>query len=169
MATFNTKKMLNASPALIPVIADQLVKEFQADGYDVVSESLISGGADVSISKGGIFKSVIGMKTALKISLVPQNGVIKFEAGVGIFGKQIIPTLVMWYVAWPVMLTQVWGLIQQSKLDDKALEIAEKVIAEGGQPMIESNTTSVGHKFCTNCGTKNTESANSCCGCGKPL
>lgn len=169
MATFNTKKMLNASPALIPVIADQLVKEFQADGYDVVSESLVSGGADVSISKGGIFKSVIGMKTALKISLVPQNGVIKFEAGVGIFGKQIIPTLVMWYVAWPVMLTQVWGLIQQSKLDDKALEIAEKVIAEGGQPMMESNTTSVGHKFCTNCGTKNTESANSCCGCGKPL
>lgn len=169
MATFNTKKMLNASPVLIPVIADQLVKEFQADGYDVVSESLVSGGADVSISKGGIFKSVIGMKTALKISLVPQNGVIKFEAGVGIFGKQIIPTLVMWYVAWPVMLTQVWGLIQQSKLDDKALEIAEKVIAEGGQPMMESNTTSVGHKFCTNCGTKNTESANSCCGCGKPL
>ena len=169
MATFNTKKMLNASPALIPVIADQLVKEFQADGYDVVSESLVSGGADVSISKGGIFKSVIGMKTALKISLVPQNGVIKFEAGVGIFGKQIIPTLVMWYVAWPVMLTQVWGLIQQSKLDDKALEIAEKVIAEGGQPMMESNTTSVGHKFCTNCGTKNTESAKFCCGCGKPL
>ena len=169
MATFNTKKMLNASPALIPVIADQLVKEFQADGYDVVSESLVSGGADVSISKGGIFKSVIGMKTALKISLVPQNGVIKFEAGVGIFGKQIIPTLVMWYVAWPVMLTQVWGLIQQSKLDDKALEIAEKVIAEGGQPMIESNTTSTGHKFCTSCGTKNTGSANFCCGCGRPL
>lgn len=169
MATFNTKKMLNASPALIPVIATRLVKEFQADGYDVVSENLISGGADVSISKGGIFKSVIGMKTALKISLVPQNGAIKFEAGVGIFGKQIIPTLVMWYVAWPVMLTQVWGLIQQSKLDDKALEIAEKVIAEGGQPMMESNTTSVGHKFCTNCGTKNTESAKFCCGCGKPL
>lgn len=169
MATFNTKKMLNASPALIPVIADQLVKEFQADGYDVVSESLVSGGADVSISKGGIFKSVIGMKTALKISLVPQNGVIKFEAGVGIFGKQIIPTLVMWYVAWPVMLTQVWGLIQQSKLDDKALEIAERVIVEGGQPMIESNTTPTGHKFCTSCGTKNTASANFCCGCGKPL
>ena len=169
MATFNTKKMLNASPALISVIATRLVKEFQADGYDVVSENLISGGADVSISKGGIFKSVIGMKTALKISLVPQNGVIKFEAGVGIFGKQIIPTLVMWYVAWPVMLTQVWGLIQQSKLDDKALEIAEKVIAEGGQPMIEGNTTSTGHKFCTSCGTKNTESANFCCGCGKPL
>lgn len=169
MATFNTIKMLNASPALIPVIADQLLKEFQADGYDVVSESLVSGGADVSISKGGIFKSVIGMKTALKISLVPQNGVIKFEAGVGIFGKQIIPTLVMWYVAWPVMLTQVWGLIQQSKLDDKALEIAEKVIAEGGQPMMESITTSVGHKFCTSCGTKNTESAKFCCGCGKPL
>ena len=169
MATFNTKKMLNASPALIPVIADQLVKEFQADGYDVVSESLVSGGADVSISKGGIFKSVIGMKTALKISLVPQNGVIKFEAGVGIFGKQIIPTLVMWYVAWPVMLTQIWGLVQQSQLDDKALAIAENVIANSNQPKIENHTPIGEYKFCTSCGTKNTASANFCCGCGKPL
>lgn len=169
MGTFNTKKTLFASPALIPVIAEQLVKEFQSDGYEVVSESLISGGADVSISKGGLFKSVIGMKTALKISLVPQNSVIKFDAGVGIFGKQIVPTLVMWYVAWPVLLTQIWGLIKQSQLDDKALAIAEKVIAEKGSSLIESDATITGHKFCTSCGTKNVESANFCCGCGKPL
>lgn len=169
MGAFNTKTTLQASPALISTIASQLVKEFQAEGYEAISENLSNGGVDVSISKGGVFKSVIGMKTALKITLIPQENTIVFDAGVGIFGKQIVPTLVMWYVAWPVMLTQIWGLVQQSQLDDKALAIAENVIANSNQPQIESHTPAGEYKFCTSCGTKNTASANFCCGCGKPL
>ena len=108
------------------------------------------------------------MKTALKITLLPQGGNINFDAGVGIFGKQIIPTLIMWYVAWPVLLTQIWGMVQQSKLDDEALRIAEDVVNRSNNNGI-STTNSLGNKFCTNCGTKNTESAKFCCGCGKPL
>lgn len=169
MGTFNTKKTLFASPALIPAIAEQITRDFQAEGYEAISETLTSGGAEVSISKGGMFKSVVGMKTALKISLTPQNGSIVFDAGVGIFGKQLVPTLVMWYVGWPILLTQIWGLIQQSKLDDKALTIAEKVIADSGETANEDTPLSAAYRFCTACGTKNLETANSCCGCGKPL
>lgn len=169
MATFNTKKILYGSPSLIPIIADSMQTKFKADGYEVTMDSLSSGGYDISITKGGFFKAVLGMKTALKITLLPQDGNIKFEAGVGIFGKQIIPTLIMWYVAWPVILTQIWGLIQQSKLDDEALRIAEEVIYKNNNnnntPLIDSN----GSKFCTHCGVKNSESANFCCECGKPL
>lgn len=169
MGTFNTKKTLFASPALIPAIAEQITRDFQAEGYEAISETLTSGGAEVSVSKGGMFKSVVGMKTALKISLTPQNGSIVFDAGVGIFGKQLVPTLVMWYVGWPILLTQIWGLIQQSKLDDKALTIAEKVIADSGETANEDTPLSAAYRFCTACGTKNLETANSCCGCGKPL
>lgn len=169
MGAFNTKTTLQASPALISTIASQLVKEFQAEGYEAISENLSNGGVDVSISKGGLFKSVIGMKTALKITLMSQENTIVFDAGVGIFGKQIVPTLVMWYVAWPVMLTQIWGLVQQSQLDDKALAIAENVIANSNQPKIENHNPIGEYKFCTSCGTKNTASANFCCGCGKAL
>lgn len=169
MGTFNTKKTLFASPALIPAIAEQITRDFQAEGYEAISETLTSGGAEVSVSKGGMFKSVVGMKTALKISLTPQNGSIVFDAGVGIFGRQLVPTLVMWYVGWPILLTQIWGLIQQSKLDDKALTIAEKVIADSGETANEDTPLSAAYRFCTACGTKNLETANSCCGCGKPL
>lgn len=169
MGTFNTKKTLFASPALILAIAEQITRDFQAEGYEAISETLTSGGAEVSVSKGGMFKSVVGMKTALKISLTPQNGSIVFDAGVGIFGKQLVPTLVMWYVGWPILLTQIWGLIQQSKLDDKALTIAEKVIADSGETANEDTPLSAAYRFCTACGIKNLETANSCCGCGKPL
>ena len=71
-------------------------------------------------------------------------------------------------ILWPVLLTQIWGMVDQSKLDDKALEIAEGVV------YMNSNTgaasaSSAGSKFCTSCGTQNAESANFCSGCGKPL
>lgn len=168
MATFNTKKILYGSPSLIPTIANCIQEQFQNDGYEVAMDALSSGGYDISITKGGFFKAILGMKTALKITLLPQGGNINFDAGVGIFGKQIIPTLIMWYVAWPVLLTQIWGMVQQSKLDDEALRIAEDVVNRSNNNGI-STTNSLGNKFCTNCGTKNTESAKFCCGCGKPL
>jgi hypothetical protein len=74
----------------------------------------------------------------------------------------------MWYVAWPVLLTQIWGLVKQSKLDDEALRIAEDVVYKDSKNGVET-TTSNGSKFCTSCGTKNAEHANYCCGCGRPL
>lgn len=168
MATFNTKEILYGSPSLIPTIASRIQTSFQNDGYEVVMDALSSGGYDISVTKGGFFKAILGMKTALKITLIPAGNTIKFEAGVGIFGKQIIPTLIMWYVAWPVLLTQIWGLVQQSKIDDKALEIAKEVVYANNTNHAAS-TDCNGKKFCTSCGTQNIESAKFCCGCGKPL
>lgn len=128
MGTFKTSKMLYGNPTLIPIISSAIIEEFRKEGYDVTTQDLMSGGKDISITKGGMFKAIIGMKTALKISLKPYDNKIQFEAGVGIFGLQAIPSAIALFVAWPVMITQIWGLVQQSKLDDKALEIAESVL-----------------------------------------
>lgn len=168
MATFSTKKILYGSTSLIPTIANRIQEEFQRDGYEVAMDALSSGGYDISITKGGLFKAVLGMKTALKVTLLPQGSSIHFEAGVGIWGQQAIPTVISMLFFWPVLLTQIWGMVEQSKLDDKALEIAEGVV------YMNSNTgaasaSSAGSKFCTRCGTQNAESANFCSGCGKPL
>ena len=166
MATFSTKKVLYGSSSLIPNIANRIKEEFQQDGYDVVMDALSSGGYDISITKGGVFKAVLGMKTALKVTLLPQGGNINFEAGVGIWGQQAIPTVISMLFFWPVLITQIWGLVQQSNLDDKALDIAKDVVYMNNSA---APANSNGHKFCTGCGTKNSESANFCCGCGKPL
>ena len=94
MATFNTKKILYGSTSLIPTIANRIQEEFQNDGYEVTMDTLSSGGYDISITKGGVFKAVLGMKTALKVTLLPQGSNIHFEAGVGIWGQQAIPTVI---------------------------------------------------------------------------
>lgn len=165
MATFNTKEVLLASSSLIPEIANRIQEEFKNDGYEVAMDALSSGGYDISITKGGIFKAVLGMKTALKITLLPQGNCIIFEAGVGIWGQQAIPTVISMLFFWPVIITQIWGLISQAKLDDKALSIAKEVINSNGT----SHTIPNIGKFCTNCGTKNAEFAKFCCECGKSL
>ena len=134
MATFSTKKNLQCSTVLLPDIAGTIQEEFQNEGYEVVTNELSTGGYDISITKGGVFKAVLGMKTALKVTLRPlSNDVVAFEAGVGIFGQQAIPTIISMFFFWPVLLTQVWGMVEQSQLDDKALAIAERVITENSK------------------------------------
>ncbi len=83
-----------AKPSLIPGIAERVASQFQVEGYNVKCENLISGGADVSITKGGVFKAIAGMKTALKITLKPDGSHIVAEAGIGIFGQQVIPFII---------------------------------------------------------------------------
>lgn len=171
MATFSTKKILYGSTSLIPIIANRIQSEFQNEGYEVSMDMLSSGGYDISITKGGMFKAVLGMKTALKVTLLPQGNNIHFEAGVGIWGQQAIPTVISMLLFWPVLITQIWGMVEQSKLDDKALNIAKDVVNANTFINVGGNSapTSGAKKFCTNCGTQNSASANFCCGCGKPL
>ncbi len=127
-AVFKSSKEINGDLLLIPCIAEQITKEFKAEGYEVDCKK-IENHYDISLTNGGLVKSAVGLKTALKINIYPNNGNIHIDAGVGVFGQQALPTAVAALVAWPVAATQIWGLVKQSKLDDKAVAIAEKVAA----------------------------------------
>lgn len=173
MGAFNAKTILNGNPSLISAIADRICQIFAADGYEINRDNLMSGGIDISVTKGGVFKAIVGMKTALKITLIPQNNCISFEAGVGIFGQQALPTVISMLFFWPVLLTQIWGLIQQSDLDDKALAAAQAVISENTGATYTGGLTPPpvpgAGKFCTNCGAKLADNAHFCSNCGSPL
>ena len=175
MSTFCTKTVIYGSPSLIPQIAEHIQKDFGKDGFEVSIDTLCSGGCDISISKGGLFKAVLGMKTALKVTLLPQGGNISFEAGVGIWGQQAIPTIISMLFFWPVLLTQLWGLVKQSQLDDRALAVANEVVnryyseaSKTAQNQSASYTESV-YKFCTHCGARNPVNAKQCNSCGNAI
>lgn len=175
MSTFCTKTVIYGSPSLIPQIAEHIQKDFGKDGFEVSIDTLCSGGCDISISKGGLFKAVLGMKTALKVTLLPQGGNISFEAGVGIWGQQAIPTIISMLFFWPVLLTQLWGLVKQSQLDDRALAVANEVVnryyseaCKTEQTQSASYTESA-YKFCTHCGARNPVNAKQCNSCGNAI
>ena len=67
MSTFSTKQILFGSASLISTIASHIREDFQNDGFEVVMDEVSGGGYDISITKGGLFKAVLGMKTALKV------------------------------------------------------------------------------------------------------
>ena len=168
MGTFNTHKIINADPSLIPAMADKITGYFKADGYDVDIQVSDLGTHDISLTKGGTFKAVLGLKTALKVTLKPEYDKVSFDAGIGIFGQQIIPALVMYFVAWPVLLTQIWGMVQQAKLDDTALMLAESVATSNSTVGKTVEPTSIS-SFCPNCGGKHDVNMRFCPYCGFKL
>lgn len=165
MGSYNSKKLLKANPSQIDAIAEAISAEFQNDGFDVMVDDLMSGGKDISITKGNMFKAVLGMRSALKITLTPQTDGVQFDANVGIFGQQAIPTVITLFLFWPVLITQIWGLIHQSQLDDRALAIAEAAINNAPA------TTLLDHevKFCTNCGHQMSLTTKFCPECGEKM
>lgn len=128
MGIFKTSKILYGNPGLTRTIADEIASAFRSDGYDVDYVVSSNGWREISITKGGLFKRCLGMRTAMKVILYPYNGNIKFETEPGIFGNQVIPVILVASGLWIVLIPQIWGLIRQSKLDDKALEIAERIV-----------------------------------------
>lgn len=171
MAIFSKHEIISGDSKLIPEIAQSIKEGFQIDGYEVSSDSLISGGYDISITKGNIFKAVLGMKTALKVTLTPHSNGILFEANVGIFGQQAIPTVISMFFFWPVLLSQIWGLVEQSKLDDKALTICKNTILKNAfsTKLIEYDNIQTKIRFCTECGAKLQPGTKFCPECGAKL
>ena len=168
MGTFNTHKIINAEPSLIPAMANRITDHFKSQGYEVDVQVSDLGTYDISLTKGGVFKAVLGLKTALKVTLKSELDKVSFDAGIGIFGQQLIPALIMYFVAWPVLLTQIWGMVQQSNLDDTALMLAESVIPSNSTVGKTVEPISIS-SFCPNCGGKHDVNMRFCPFCGFKL
>ena len=170
MGTFKSTKTFFASPEIIPAIVKDITGTFTNEGYQVQAQDLISGGYDISITKGNMFKAVLGMKTVLKVHIYPANEQIRVDAGVGIFGQQAVPTLISMFLFWPVLITQISGMIAQAKMDDKVMMIAADTIAREAYRNTNNNTAApAGGKFCTQCGKSMPAEALFCSGCGAKL
>ena len=128
MGAFTTKKTLYGNASQIPVVAEQIRQAFAADGYEVRIDNPADG-QEIYITKGGFIKAALGLRSALKITMKPsRNGNIDFEAGVSIFKQQFVPTVITMCFFSPVVIAQIWGMIKQSKLDEKAVAIAEQAL-----------------------------------------
>ena len=67
--------------------------------------------------------------TALKVTIKPtRDGNINFKAGVSIFKQQFVPTVITMCFFSPVVIAQIWGMIKQSKLDEKDVAITEQAL-----------------------------------------
>jgi hypothetical protein len=126
MGTFNSTKTFPYVVEDLAPVAQDVMRHFEQQDFEVTETNIPTGGVQVSIRKGGTFKAIIGMKSALNIKIEPVANGTTVDAGVGIFGQQAIPTAITLLVFWPVLVAQVWNMAQESNLDDEALRVAEE-------------------------------------------
>ena len=138
MGTFNSSTTVPYVVEDLTPVAQDVMTHFQSQDYEVAEEPISTGGVQVSIRRGGTFKAIIGMKTALNIKIEPQANGTSIEAGVGIFGQQAIPTAITLLVFWPVVIAQVWNMAQEAKLDEEALRVAEESLRSHSQASSEA-------------------------------
>ncbi len=161
---FTSSRVFKVAPNRIPDMARTLEVELRKEGYDTRNDLLLGGDEIVSVTKGGLFKAVVGMKTALKVELRADNGNVLAKTSVGIWGHQIVPTVIMLLWFWPVLITQIWGLVQQSRLDTHVMEIlARAASAEPGAVDIPCEEATPA-RFCSECGKP--INGNFCANCG---
>lgn len=65
-------------------------------------------------------------------------------------------TVISMFFFWPVLITQIWGLVNQSQLDDRALAAAERGMQSSASSLNVSGERTL---FCTHCGSKMNEEA----------
>jgi len=168
MSIFETSRFIPQHIADFAPVADDVTNHFRAQEYEVTSQQLLNGAWHISLSKGGMFKAVLGMKTALNIDIQPAPTGTLVKAGVGIFGLQAVPAAIMLFVTWPVLIPEIWGIIQQSKLDDEAVDLIEARLAvHAGKtaPSTEPAPNSSG-QFCVECGKSIPAGSKFCPHCG---
>ena len=126
MGTFNSSHTVPYHVEDLAPVAQDVMRHFEQQDYEVTETPIPAGGVQVSIRRGGTFKAIIGLKTALNVRIEPVANGTKVEAGVGIFGQQAIPSAVTLLIFWPVIIAQVWNMAQEAKLDEEALGVAEE-------------------------------------------
>ena len=126
MGTFNSSNTVPSVVEDLAPVAQDVMRHFEGQDFEVTETNIPTGGAQVSIRKGGTFKAIIGLRTALNIKIEPVANGTTVEAGVGIFGQQSVPTAITLLIFWPVIIAQVWNMAQESKLDEEALDVAEE-------------------------------------------
>lgn len=128
MGAFTTKKTLYGNASQIPAVAEQIRQAFAADGYEVRIDNPATG-QEIYITKGGFVKAALGLRSSLKVTMKPaRDGNINFEAGVSIFKQQFVPTVITMCLFSPVVIAQIWSMIKQSKLDERAASVAEQAL-----------------------------------------
>ena len=132
MGTFNSSKTFPYHVDDVAPVAQDVMDHFKGQDFELTETNIPTGGVQVSIRKGGTFKAIIGMKTALNIKIEPVANGTTVDAGVGIFGQQAVPTAITLLVFWPVIIAQVWNMAKESDLDDEALDVAEESLKAHG-------------------------------------
>jgi hypothetical protein len=160
MGVFKSERRFWTDTTDLAPVVDAVTVHFRGKGYEVVAKETGAGATDIDITRAGVFRTISGLRTALKVRLEPEPGCVVARAGVGVFGQQVLPTVVSYFFL-VTIFTQIWGVVRAAKLDNEALGIVEQALAASVAPVTfasprkhcrECGSPQSGGAFCTECG-----------------
>jgi hypothetical protein len=177
MNPFKSEKLIPISVPDLAPMAQELQAHFEQRRYQVECQLVPPGVWEVGVTRGGMFKTAMGLRSSMKVQLKGVDGGTLVQARVGIFGKQAIPTMVTMLVLWQMIFLQTWTVIRESALDDEAVRVVQISLtrhqraagADRAGPAVNIRVPAQGSgpRPCTGCGTDLDELARFCPHCGQ--
>ena len=130
MGKFSSSVVFFECDSHLDYVARLFAEQMQKEGFDINAQKTAKEKWEISIKKGGMFKSVLGMSTALKVQIHSISPNVLVKTNIGIFAKQAIPSAITMFVLWPVILAQIWGMVKQAKLDNHVVDVLHKYFSE---------------------------------------
>lgn len=121
MKFLNSSYLFNNADRYIDIVSQKFINEFKYKGYEVDGVKMPSGDWDISLKKGNLFQAVLGMQTALKVTVSATSPHALVKMSIGLFGQQAIPTILTVAVWWPIAICQVAGLVKQYNMDKEVI------------------------------------------------
>jgi hypothetical protein len=169
MGIFKASKEFEITVPDLGPVAEAVMQHFREHGYEVSGERTLLQGWDISLHKGNAFHAVLGLQSALKIQIETAGTITQVRVGIGIFGQQAIPTAISMLVFWPVLVTQMWGLVTQARLDQEAMDVVEQELKRHAAEISPATAGGAQHSFCTVCGGHLSAGMRFCPQCGIAL
>ena len=160
MGTFNSSTIISAPQEFIPVACRKIKSVFEAEDFEYSVKMESFNKTVILITKGNLVKQAVGLKQGLEISFVPENGKISVTAQGTVIKDQAIATVVSMLVARPILIAQIIGMINQSKLDERVIETVNSALVEYNEAK---------PVFCTHCGKQVKSTDGTCPECGNRL
>lgn len=160
MSTFDSSKRYEVSFSFIPSAVNAIKTVFEAEGFEFEKKTGTLSKTVVEVTKGDLVRQAIGLKQGLQITLEHDGQYVNVEAKGIVVKNQLIASAIALFVTWPVLIPQIIGLINQSKLDEKAIAVIDSAFA--------SYNTDNG-EFCTCCGARVSNGETHCPHCGAAL
>lgn len=160
MGRFESSTIINAPQEFIPIACRKIRSAFEAEGFEYSIKTESFNKTVVLITKGNLVMQAVGLKQGLEITFIPGNGNISVAAKGTVIKDQAIATVVSMLVARPVLIAQIVGLINQSKLDERVIETVKLALAEYNE---------VKPVFCTHCGKQVKSTDGLCPECGNRI
>lgn len=160
MSTFTSCKSYPATATFIPFAVERIRTHFSSDGFHVDQKAGACNKTVLEVTKANLFTHAVGLRQGLKITLGNESGNITVEVRGTVLKNQMLASAISLFIAWPVIIPQIIGMIRQSGLDEKAIHVIDAAFDTFSQ---ERPT------FCTHCGGKVTGNPSRCPHCGADL